>query len=137
MKIFNILLASKAVFGAEKCHLPVSVSIQNFLLCTISNFATFGPSTLELWDGPLFGIVNLLLRPYTLSLWDRPVYFKKDFLLLWSGMLTFVDRPFYGFKTVQFNRWTFILSRLNCLFYFWFNIQFEPLVPFILADLPL
>ena len=58
MKIFNILLASKAVFGAEKCHLPVSVSIQNFLLCTISNFATFGPS----------------IRPSTLSLWDGPVY---------------------------------------------------------------
>ena len=94
MKIFNILLASKAVFGAEKCHLPVSICIQNFLFCTISNFATFGPSTFELWDRPvkksgaiyfkdglLFGIVNLLLRPYTLSLCDRPVCVKKDFLL--------------------------------------------------------
>ena len=34
MKIFNILLASKAVFGAEKCHLPVSFCIKNFLSCT-------------------------------------------------------------------------------------------------------
>ena len=34
MKIFNILLASKAVFGAEKCHLPVSFCLQNFLSCT-------------------------------------------------------------------------------------------------------
>ena len=67
MKIFNILLASKAVFGAEKCHLPVSVSIQNFLLCTISNFGT-----IYFKNGPLFGIFNLLLGPYMNDChWDR------------------------------------------------------------------
>ena len=61
MKIFNILLASKAVFGAEKCHLPVSICIQKFLFC-ISNFATFGPSIFELWDRPVKKIWDHLLQ---------------------------------------------------------------------------
>ena len=41
MKIFNVFLASQAVFGAEKCHLPVSISMENFIREQLSFFNTF------------------------------------------------------------------------------------------------
>ena len=53
MKIFNILLASKAVFGAEKCHLPVSFCIKNFLSCTFEKTSlrikVDGPESRRSW----------------------------------------------------------------------------------------